>query len=158
MPFISYFIWEYIRPGLTKNEQGFVSKYVLAVLLFSTIGVVFAYIFLIPTTLEYLLDFMPGNTTLLLTAQNYIDFMYGLLMLMVMVFQTPVVVYGLIKSGLVPRNTFIKRRREVYVAIIVFMAIFGGQDIITLILTSGPVILLYEGALFLSQFPKKQSS
>jgi sec-independent protein translocase protein TatC len=155
MPFITYFLWNFIKPGLAQKEQQFISKYVLTSLLFSTLGVVFAYIFLIPTTLGYLIDFLPQGTKLLLTANEYMSFLYGLLVIMILVFQTPVVVYGLIKSSIVPRKTFINIRKYFYLATVIFMAIFGGQDILSLALTSIPVIIMYEGAILAAGKPKK---
>jgi sec-independent protein translocase protein TatC len=154
MPFITYFLWNFIKPGLAEKEQKFISKYVLTSLLFSTLGVIFAYIFLIPTTLGYLIDFLPANTKLLLTANEYMNFLYGLLMIMILVFQTPVVVYGLIKSCIVPRKTFIHIRKFFYLGTVIFMALFGGQDLITLALTTLPVIAMYEGAILLARKPK----
>jgi sec-independent protein translocase protein TatC len=155
MPFMTYFLWNFIKPGLAKKEQTFISRYVLTSLIFSTLGVIFAYIFLIPTTLGYLIDFLPANTKLLLTANEYMNFLYGLLIIMVLVFQTPVVVYGLIKSGLVPRKTFIKKRKFFYLATLIFMALFGGQDLLTLALTTLPVIAMYEGAIMAAGKPKE---
>jgi sec-independent protein translocase protein TatC len=154
MPFITYFLWNFIKPGLAEKEQKFISKYVLVSLLFSTLGVIFAYIFLIPTTLGYLIDFLPANTKLLLTANEYMNFLYGLLMIMILVFQTPVVVYGLIKSDIIPRKTFIRIRKYFYLGTVIFMAIFGGQDILSLALTSIPVIFMFEGAILLAGKPK----
>jgi sec-independent protein translocase protein TatC len=156
MPFITIFLWNFIKPGLAKKEQIFVSKYVLSSLIFSTLGVIFAYLFLIPTTLGYLIDFLPANTKLLLTANEYMNFLYGLLIIMVLVFQTPVVVYGLIKSGVVPRSTFIKQRKFFYLGTLIFMAIFGGQDLLSLALTTLPVIAMYEGAILAAGKPKNQ--
>lgn len=150
MPFISYFIWEFIKVGFTRSEQKIVSRYVFASMIFSTIGVVFAYIFLIPTTLGYLLDFIPGEIVLMLTTNEYLNFLYGILLIMMLVFQTPVIVFGLIKSGIVPKAKFKKIRREFYFGTIVFMAIFGGQDIISLAITTIPVIFMFEAAIFLA--------
>jgi sec-independent protein translocase protein TatC len=155
MPFITFFLWNFIKPALEIKEQKFISRYVLTSLIFSSFGVIFAYIFLIPTTLGYLIDFLPSGTKLLLTANEYMSFLYGLLIIMILVFQTPVVVYGLIKSGIVPRKTFIHIRKYFYLATVIFMAIFGGQDILSLALTSIPVIFMYEGAILAAGKPKK---
>jgi sec-independent protein translocase protein TatC len=149
-PFITYYWWHFLKPGLKNAEQSYVSKYVFASLILSTIGVVFTYIYIVPTTLQYLLEFIPENTQLLLTANEYMNFLFGLLFIMVLAFQVPVIVFGLIKSNIVPASFFRKRRREVYFAILIFMAVFGASDVISLVLTTVPIILLYEAAIFLA--------
>jgi sec-independent protein translocase protein TatC len=150
LPVLSIFIWQYIQPALLQNEQNFITKYILSIFLFTTIAIVFGFYFLIPSTLHFLLEFTPKNTEILLTANEYMSFLFGLLMMMVLVFQTPIVVFGLIRTGLVEKQLFISKRKEIYFGILVFMAAFGSPDIITWIISAIPVIILFESALTLA--------
>jgi sec-independent protein translocase protein TatC len=147
LPVLMIFIWRYISPALLQHEKKFIARYVFSVFLFTTLGVVFGFYFLIPSTLHFLLDFTPKNTELLLTANEYMSFLFGLLILMVLVFQTPIVVFGLIRSGLVEKTFFTSRRKEIYFAILVLMAAFGSPDVLSWVISTLPVIILFEAAI-----------
>jgi sec-independent protein translocase protein TatC len=157
LPVLMIFIWRYISPALLKNEKTFVARYVFSVFLFTTLGVVFGFYFLIPSTLHFLLDFTPKNTELLLTANEYMSFLFGLLILMVLVFQTPVVVYGLIRSGLVEKTFFTTRRKEFYFAILVLMAAFGSPDVLSWVISTVPVLVLFEAAIMFASKKNKNT-
>lgn len=147
LPVLMIFIWRYISPALLQHEKKFIARYVFSVFLFTSLAVVFGFYFLIPSTLHFLLDFTPNNTELLLTANEYMNFLFGLLILMVLVFQTPVVVFGLIRSGLVEKSFFTSRRKEIYFAILVLMAAFGSPDVLSWVISTLPVIILFEAAI-----------
>jgi sec-independent protein translocase protein TatC len=155
LPILTIFLWQYLRPALEHHEKNFILKYIISIFLFTSFAIVFGFNFLIPSTLHFLLDFAPKNTELLLTANEYMNFLFGLLILMVLVFQTPIIVFGLIRSGLVEKKFFTSKRKEIYFAILVFMAAFGSPDVLSWGLSTLPVIILYEAAILLAS--KKQT-
>lgn len=150
LPVLMYLLWQFIAPALLKHEKKFVVSYIFSVFLFSTIGVAFGFYFLIPSTFGFLLSIKPANTQLLLTANEYMNFLFGLLILMVLMFQTPIVVFGLIRSGLVEKKFFTTRRKEIYFGLMVFMAAFGSPDVLSWIISTLPVIFLFEAAIMLA--------
>jgi sec-independent protein translocase protein TatC len=154
LPVLTLFLWQYIKPALADHEKNFITKYILSIFVFTSFAIVFGFYFLIPSTLHFLLDFAPKNTELLLTANEYMNFLFGLLIMMVLVFQTPVVVYGLIRSGLVSKKFFTSKRKEIYFGILVFMAAFGSPDVLSWALSTLPVIVLYEAAILLASNKK----
>lgn len=154
-PFIMYFIWQYINPILRDQERIFLIRYTPWAFVLLSLGIVFGYIFVVPASLGFLLDITPAGTTLNLTTSEYTGFLFSLLIVMVLAFQAPLVVFGLIKSGLVPKSFFTSKRKEFYFGILVFMAAFGSPDAISWIISTGAVITLFEGALLLSTSKEK---
>ncbi|MBC7472556.1 MAG: twin-arginine translocase subunit TatC [candidate division SR1 bacterium] len=150
LPFLSVFIWHYISPALIHKEKAFIASYIFAIFLLSFIAILFGFYFLIPSTLHFLLNFTPTNTQLILTASEYTSFLTSLLGIMILVFQTPVLVYGLIRSDLLPSSFFISKRKEIYFVILIFMAAFGSPDVFTWAVSCVPVLLLYELAILLA--------
>jgi sec-independent protein translocase protein TatC len=157
LPILTIILWQYVKSALLEHEKNFITQYILSIFVFTTLAIVFGFYFLIPSTLHFLLDFTPKNTELLLTANEYMNFLFGLLISMVLVFQTPIVVFGLIRSGLVPKSFFTSKRKEIYFAILVFMAAFGSPDVLSWGLSTLPVIILFEAAILLAN-PKKPAN
>ncbi|MBK9126817.1 MAG: twin-arginine translocase subunit TatC [Phycisphaerales bacterium] len=81
---------------------------------------------------------------------EYLSFVLVLTIAFGLAFQTPLVVLFLARSGLVPAET-LRRYRKVVILIIVFIAgILAPPDLLSHILLSGPMILLFELGLWLA--------
>lgn len=152
LPIQIWLFWKFVSPALSQKEQSFGIFYVLAVCILSIIGLGYSYYSLVPTSLKFLLEMTPKGTEVLLTAGEYIDFLTMMLVMAVLVFQTPVLVFGLIRTRLIHPNQFVKYRKVVYFSIIVLLMLFLPPDLFALFMTAIPVILLYEASVFFGKF------
>ncbi|NJK71570.1 MAG: preprotein translocase subunit TatC [Thermales bacterium] len=148
-PALLYFLWNYFKPILKIKERIFIHNYIFSGVILSVIGLIYAYFSLLPASLDILLNLSPQGTEIILTANNYIDFVISNLLIVILVFQTPIIVYSLIQSKLVNKKIIQSKRKVIYFSIIVLLAaLTPTPDIISLILIIIPILTLFEIALF----------
>jgi sec-independent protein translocase protein TatC len=153
LPLILWFLWKFISPAFKASEKRFISGYIFSILLFSLVGILYGYYSIIPGSLNFLLNINPAGTTASLTVNDYLDYLVFLLFSLILVFQTPILVFSMILSRLVKPKFFSERRRYVYLIIIIILAILTPTpDVFTLAMITVPVLMLFEGSLLLSRF------
>jgi len=152
LPIQIWLIWRFVAPAMDQKEQSFGIFYILAVCVLSLIGILYSYYSLVPVSLKFLLQIAPKGTRSMLTVGEYIDFLTMMLVIAVAIFQTPVLVFGLIRTRLVHPSAFVKHRKVVYFGVIVLLTAFLPPDLFALFMTAIPVILLYEASIFLGKF------
>jgi sec-independent protein translocase protein TatC len=159
LPFVLWFLWKFISPAFQETQKKFISGYIFSILLLSLVGILYGYYNIIPGSLNFLLNINPAGTTTSLTVNDYLDYLIFLLFALILVFQTPILVFSLVLSRLVTPKFFAERRRYVYLIIITLLAILTPTpDIFTLGLITIPVIFLFEFALMLSRLFVRNNS
>src|SRR3569833_545254 len=113
IPFVGLELWGFIAPGLTRNEQRAVRLVAPFSILLFVVGVCIAFLVMpmaIRWALSYLADF-PG----LVLYQNpltYIVFAVKMMLAFGLVFQLPVVLMFLVKTGILTSSLMIKYWRQ----------------------------------------------
>jgi len=67
------------------------------------------------------------------------------------VFQLPIILTTLIKANLVSIELLVAKRRIFYLFLIVFAILLPSTDILSLVLIISPLLLLFEGTIFLNR-------
>ncbi len=159
LPALLFVLWKFISPAFKTKEKKFILAYILAIICLSIVGILYGYFQIIPGSLEFLLNLNPAGTTTSLTLVDYLDFLVFLLAALIVVFQTPVLVFSLIFSGLVSPQAFSQKRRHIYLIILIVLAILTPTpDVVTLSLIALPVVFLFELSLVLSRFVIKNKN
>ncbi|MEV6927953.1 twin-arginine translocase subunit TatC [Dactylosporangium sp. NPDC051485] len=87
-PFWMYQLWAFVAPGLHRNERKWAYVFAgLAAPLFAA-GAVLAFI-VVSKGLEFLVNFMPPSTSLLIEAMAYVDFVTGMMLVFGVAFEFP---------------------------------------------------------------------
>jgi sec-independent protein translocase protein TatC len=73
-------------------------------------------------------------------------------------FQLPVVVYFLSKSGLVTSKMLISYRRHSIVVILIISAIITPPDVISQVLIAMPILVLYEAGILIAKRLEKEKA
>jgi sec-independent protein translocase protein TatC len=152
LPIQIYLFWNYVKDALVVYEQNLVKSYFWVGATLSVVALIYGWIFMIPSVFKFLISINPPQTQLLLSSKEYSSFIFGMLLMLVLTFQIPLIVFSLIKSGLFTKQQITDKRREIYVAILIITAIFGSPDILTWLLSTIPVIGLFELSLFFSSY------
>ncbi|MGE4271703.1 MAG: twin-arginine translocase subunit TatC [Desulfitobacterium sp.] len=152
LPIIIWQIWSFVLPALKQNEKKYLYMIVPSSLILFMAGLTFAFLFVIPIGLKFLL-FAGGaavDSTPLLTKSSYLTFIIRFILTFGLVFQLPVVLLLLIRIGLITPAGLAKKRKYAFFGIVVVtMLISPTPDIMTQSLMVLPTYLLYEVSIWL---------
>lgn len=155
-PYILFELWLFIKPGLKSKERKR-SRGIIAVisLLFFT-GVLFGYYILTPITVNFFDKFsMSDLIQNIWTLDSVISLVVSLSAGTGLIFQTPVLIYFLAKVGLISVSVLKKYRRHALLVVLILSAIVTPPDIISQLILTLPVYLLYELGLRVAQRVEK---
>lgn len=145
LPWITYEMWQFIAAGLYRHERTAVGPFLPASFLGLVLGGVFAYAVLIPVGLTYLGSY--GDPDLFLpefTLTSYLALVFSLLIGMGLVFQLPLVMIFLSRTGVASPERFRQHRKYSILGAVVIGAILTPPDVISQLLMAVPLVLLYE--------------
>lgn len=148
-PIIAWQIYEFVSPGLYKNEKGaFAPFLVLSPVLFG-LGVAFVYFIVLPMVMRFSLgQEQVGTDTglsieLLLNVSDYMNLITTLMLVFGISFQMPILMMLLAKAGIVRSTTMLNGWRFAVVGIALFAAFATPPDPISQILLGGALLALY---------------
>lgn len=156
LPFILLQILFFIRPALKPNEaRGLHFVLIFATLSF-VLGGAFAYLVLIPPALKFLLTFGTDIATPYIRIGDYVSLITKLVFWVGVSFETPLVIFFLVRIGIVTVEKLSKLRRWIIVAAFIFGAIITPTpDPINQTLVALPMILLFEIGLLLGRIARR---
>lgn len=144
MPVIVYHLLRFVSPALTRSERRWVLPIAIGASLSFLLGLAFAYWVVLPLTLNFLLTFGDEIAQADLRIGSYISFVTRMLLVLGLVFETPLVVMGLAKLRVVAAPQLLRRWRFACVGSFIVSAIVTPTiDPVTQSLVAGPMLLLY---------------
>ena len=147
VPVLFWHVWAYVAPGLHKNEKQFlVPIFLLSPILF-VMGAAFAFYILFPFVFKFFLELnesMYVPTVLMPAVTGYLAFSIGLLKVFGIAFQLPLVLVCLNRVGLLSKESVIKSRRYVIIAVFIVAAMLTPPDIVSQVLLALPMLFLFE--------------
>lgn len=150
VPLLLWQIWGFISPALYRHERKYVTPFIILSSLSFITGAAFAYYVLFPPAARYLLG-LGENFRLLLSANDYFDFIILIMLAMGVIFQMPAVTYVLARIGIVTAD-FLVRSWKIALIVILITAAFVSPtgDIPNLMLFALPMIVLYIFSIFIA--------
>ena len=153
MPVILYEIYAYIDPALHPSERRFALTAGPFVLLLFVGGMLFCYLVLLPNALRFLLNFGSEVIDNQLRASEYLSFVTLFIVGMGVVFEMPVLIFALIRIGVVQRSWLTSKRRYIFLLSFVVAAVLTPTpDPFNQSLVAIPIYLLFELGLLLARF------
>ncbi len=150
-PYVFWEIWRFIKPGLYETEQAVTTGAVFFVSLLFGTGVLFGYYIVSPLAVNFLSNYQVDATILNeFDITSYINTLTMVVLSCAIMFQLPMVIYVLSKAGLVTPVLLRTYRRHAIVSILVVSAVITPPDMITQVLISLPIFVLYEISIFIS--------
>ena len=158
MPVILFEIYAYVDPALLPNERRFIRWSGIPILGLFIAGMAFCYFILLPNAIKFLISFGSDVIENQLRASDYISFVTTFILGVGLVFEVPVIIYTLVRVGIVQRSWLAKQRRYVVLGVFVLGAVLTPTpDPFNQTLVAIPMYLLWELGLFLARFvPKRQ--
>lgn len=144
-PYILYELFRFISPALYESERKYsvqVSGIIYALFL---LGVLMSYFVLFPISFRFLGTYsVSAKVVSNITLDSYISTFVSLTLVMGVVFQLPVIAFFLGKMGIITSKILTRYRRHSFLMIMILAAIITPPDIMTLVLVTIPLYLLYE--------------
>jgi len=151
LPLFSYQIFSFIKPALNKKEVSFITRlFPLNILLFIcgiTLGIVMVQIIL-ALSARYSREF---GITNIWDIRKFFSFAIAMVVLNGLVFQFPVVLTALIRLKILKKRFLAEKRKIIYALLVVFVALLPPIDIISDIILTVPLILLFEITILLNR-------
>ena len=147
-PFILYQIIQFVLPGLTLRERRLVIPVVIGSSVLFIVGLVFAYLLLIPAALQFFINYGADVVEQLWSIDKYFDFVLLLLFTTGIAFQVPVIQILLAILGIVSSKIMLKGWRYVIMSAVILGAVLTpSTDPLTQSLLAGAVLGLYFGGI-----------
>lgn len=157
VPFICYFIWSFVGPGLGESERRVVSRSLgLAVPLF-LIGAGFGYSFL-PFGIPALMKFAAAGVEQIWPLKAYIGFCVRLVLAFGIVFEMPLVLGVLTRLGVVQVETLRKARPYAVIVFFILAAVLTPPDIYSQIALAIPMLALYELSIWIGKIQARRAA
>lgn len=156
-PFIFYQIWAFIKPGLKLNEKKMARGIVWYVSFLFFLGIFFGYFVVAPLSIQFFGAFqISREIENIFTINSYMSTILSTVFYSGLFFLLPVVTYFLTKIGLFDSEFLKKYRRHAIVVILILSAIITPPDIISQIIVSIPILILYEIGILVAKRVEKQ--
>jgi sec-independent protein translocase protein TatC len=155
LPVILWQVWSFLAPAF----EPLIERRVLGLVAFATAlgagGLAFGYWILLPRALQWLTHYDDRHFTDLIQAKAYYSFTSTILLGIVMVFELPIVVLGLVGIRVLSSATLRKNRRLGYFIVAVIALGLPGPDPVTTALELLPMWALFEGSIWLAFFVER---
>ena len=152
-PYILYELFRFISPALYENERKYSVQVACIIYMLFLLGVLMSYFVLFPISFRFLGTYsVSAKVVSNITLDSYISTFVSLTLVMGVVFQLPVIAFFLGKMGIITSKTLTRYRRHSFLMIMILAAIITPPDIMTLVLVTIPLYLLYEVSIRVVKF------
>ncbi len=156
-PYIIWEVWTFISPGLYKNERKYAIWFVIVSSLLFFLGVLFGYYVITPLSVNFLGNYSVSD----LIDRNfkigsYISIIKSSVLASGIMFELPIIIYFLTKMGLVTPDFLRKYRKHAIVIVLILAAVVTPPDVISQIIVTIPIVVLYELSIFIAKVVYKK--
>lgn len=156
-PYIIVEVWLFVKPALYSKERKPAVKAVMAFFFQFFLGLALAYFLIFPLTFNFLGNYQVSERIVnQISLSSYIGTFIGLLFMMGLMFEMPIVAYFFARIGVL-KSSFLRRSRKVAFVIVLVAAAFitPSTDVFTMCLVALPLWLLYEFSIFVTKRAEK---
>ncbi len=156
-PYVFWQIWSFIKPALYAHEKrAFRLTFGAAVVLF-LLGVAFCYLAVYFLAVDFFLVAGEDLATPMLAIDKYVSFLFGFVLPFGLAFELPVALFITTKLGLTNYQMLASKRKFVILAVVVIAAFLTPPDVVSQIMLSIPILLLFELSLLICRVVKPKS-
>ncbi len=156
LPVVLWQLWLFFAPAVEPALERKVLALAAASVVLAAAGVAFGYWILLPRAVHFLTNYDNTHFIHLIRASSYYNFVVTVLVGIVIVFQTPLVVIGLVSVGVLSSKTLRSHRRLGYFVTAAIALALPGPDPVTTFLELLPMWLLFEGSIWLAVFVERR--
>lgn len=158
-PFLLWELWKFISPALYSNEKKNAKLFITISSLLFFIGVIFGYYVITPLSINFLANLQISEIVKnQIDINSYISLVKTSSLACGLVFELPIIIYFLSVMDLVSPKFLREYRKYAIVLILIIAAIITPPDIISQIIVSIPLLILYELSIYISKFVHSKKS
>lgn len=149
LPFVLFFISQFIAPGLTKREKAILKPAFTLVFVLFILGALFSFFVLLPTSIKFMY-FLNAQFQFEVqwTADSYFSLLFWMVLSIGMSFEFPLVVILLVYMKIFTTAQLRVYRPHAFVIFLILAAfVTPTTDPITFLILAVPMYLLYETAI-----------
>ncbi len=157
-PVILWEFWKFIRPALYQNERKYAKLFLFVSSILFFLGVVFGYFILVPLSINFLANFTISNIVEnQIDINSYISLVKTTSLATGLIFELPIIIFFLTYLGLITDGFLKEYRRYAYVLILIVAAVVTPPDIISQMIVSFPLVILYECSIIVAKIITKRN-
>jgi len=156
LPVLLYQLWSFLAPAMEENSQRVIAVFVLfSTVLFSG-GLAFAYYIALPRAVTFLTNFDAELYDEQIRANYYFSFVSLTLLAISLVFELPIFILALVRLRVLTADKLRNNRRIGYICVLSLAVLLPTVDPVSLAFEAVPLLLLYEGSIWLSTFMERR--
>ena len=151
MPVVLFQIWNFIAPGLYKNEKRFAIPLLATSIVLFYLGIAFAYFVVFPLIFGFFTSIAPEGVEVQTDITQFLDFITTIVFAFGIAFEVPVATVLIVWAGLTDIEKLGKARPYVFLMAFIAGMFLTPPDVISQSLLAVPVYLLYELGIIMSR-------
>jgi len=156
LPVILYQLWAFLAPAFEEKDQRLMSRLIIFATFLFVGGILFSYFVVMPSATPFLLNFDSSQYNIQIRARDYYSFFAITSLAIGLLFELPVVILGLCRVGILSSAKLRRNRRIGIVICFAISVALPGVDPVTTTLQAVPLLILFEGSIWLAAFFEKR--
>ena len=143
-PILLFCIYKFVAPSLYKNEKKMLATLLVLGIMLAVIAISVLYFLILPRAVEFLVTQSNNISKPMFRISEYVSTFFHLIIGFVIVFQIPLVLFGLAKLGIISTNFMSKYRKIAIVIIFIIAALITPPDVPSQLICASILIVIYE--------------
>lgn len=158
-PIILWALFSYINPIMPQRSKKIIGLFYFSSALLLFLGLAYAFFVTIPLSLKFLFSISIAGISNSFSAEKYLSFFITQALIVMIVFQVPILVTGGIYLEFFKTKLLKDKRRYIYLILIISLAIITPTtDIFSLLIILLPCIIIFEISLIIGKLIEKRNT
>lgn len=155
-PVIIWLLFSYISPALSDRIKQRVVLFYISSTLLLILGLAYSVLVVAPISLKFLLSITIPGIENSFSVQKYISFLITQAIIVIIVFQIPIVIIGGISLGILKTKLLALKRKYIYVGLMIALAVITPTtDLFSLAILFVPCVIIFEISLIVGKVVEK---
>jgi sec-independent protein translocase protein TatC len=156
LPVVLWQVWGFFAPAFEKKMQRKIVGFSLFSAVLLVAGIAFGYFIVLRPAVHFLVGYDSSEFKYLARAKTYYSFVTTVMVATAIVFELPVFILALARIGILPAEKLRRNRRLGYVLVTALAVVLPGVDPVTTVLEMLPLMVLFEGSIWMVIFFDKR--
>jgi sec-independent protein translocase protein TatC len=156
LPILVWQVWGFLAPAVDEATQRALRWFIVLATVLFVIGVVFAYVVVLPAAITFLTNFDDTLYDVQIRASYYLSFTSLVLLASGLAFEMPIFILALVRIRVLSYDRLRRNRRIGYVLMVAFAILLPTVDPVSLLFETIPLLILFELSIWLSKVMERR--